>query len=65
MAPMAGVLGWKDGGSLGRTGGGNKEGASPLMLVTCWSARSSVWGWMRSQRAGGPHLNGGKGQVTL
>ena len=65
MAPMTGVLKWKDIGSLGRTGRGDEE-VLPSMSMTSWSAWSSAWGWMRSQlRAYGSGLKGGQGEVTL
>ena len=66
MAPMTGVLEWKDTGPLGRTGRGDEEGVSPSMSMTSWRAWSSAWGWMRSRlRAYGSGLKGGQGQVTL
>ena len=49
-----------------RTGRGDKEGVLPSMSMTSWSARSSVWGWMRSRlRAYGSGLKAGQGQATL
>jgi len=47
MAPMTGVLEWKDTGFLGRTGRGDEAGVLPSMSVTSWRAWSSAWGWMR------------------
>ena len=49
MAPVVGVWEWKNRGSLGKTGRGDKERVSPSMSMTSWSTWSSAWGWMRSQ----------------
>jgi len=60
------VLEWKDIGSLGRTGRGDKEEVSASMSKSSWSEWSSDWGWMRSQtRAYGSGLKAGQGLVTL
>ena len=59
---MTGVLEWKDAGSLGRAGRGDKDRVSPAMSVTSWSAWSSTWGWMRSPLW---VRSKGQGQVTL
>jgi len=48
MAPVTGVLEWKDTGSVGGTGRGDKEGLSPSVSVNSWSVLCSAWGWMRS-----------------
>jgi len=50
IAPVDGVLEWKDIDFLGRTGRGDKEQVSPSMSVTSWSVWSSAWRWIRSNR---------------
>lgn len=47
LAPVTGVVEWKDTESLARAGGGEEEG-SPSVSVTSWSECSSAQGWMRS-----------------
>lgn len=56
VAPVAAVLGWKDGGSAGRTGRGHEERVAPL----CHRAHL---GGMRSHQGSG--LRAGQAQVTF
>lgn len=66
MAPMTGMLEWKDTGSLGRTEKEEEADVSFSTSVTSWSAWRSAWGWMRSQpTAYGSGLKREQEQMTL
>lgn len=47
---VAGMLEWKNIGSLGRTDmGGQEVVVLPSLSMTSWNAWNCAWGWMRSQ----------------
>jgi len=66
MAPVDGVLEWKDTGSLGRMGRGEEEWVSSSVFDHLECMELCLGGWMKSQpRAYGSGLKPGQGQVTL
>lgn len=66
VAPVTGMLEWKNTGFLGRTGWEDEEVVLPSLSITSQNAWSSTWRWMRSQpRSYGSGLKQEQGQVTL
>lgn len=66
MAPMAGVLGWEDRGSLGRIGKGRRGGRITLCVGDQLECVELCVGMDEEpQRVEGPGLKGGQGRVML
>lgn len=66
MAPMAGVLGWEDRGSLGRIGKGRRGGRITLCVGDQLECVELCVGMDEEpQRVEGPGLKGRQGRVML